>query len=205
VLGEEGVEIGEAGRRRPGVVVAQAADETVDLTDRLPRDLLDRLQRRAGAGGVALLEQPGGARLDADDVDRVAGGVVQVAGDPRALLGAGAGLELGDLLVAQAGALAGESRDHPDECPDRDRGDRELPAGDAQCRRVDGEQPGDCGRRARGPRVRVIATDGQQVHGDRRPDRHAARIPEGGERGARHGHQREHAQRRSPPRDERER
>src|SRR5581483_11461944 len=67
-------------------VLAQRPDEPVDLADRLARDLLDRRQRRPRPLGVALLEQPGGAGLHEDHVDRVRRRVVEVARDPRPLL-----------------------------------------------------------------------------------------------------------------------
>ncbi len=81
------------------VVVAQRANELVDLAERLARDLFDRHQRRAGALWIPLLEQPGRPGLDEDHVDRMPGGVVEIACDARALLGRGkAALALGLLL-----------------------------------------------------------------------------------------------------------
>ena len=79
-LGER-LEGGEAGRGSipptglPGeVILAEGSDELVDLAERLPRDLLDCLQRLAGALEVALLlEQPRGPGLDEDHVDCVSG------------------------------------------------------------------------------------------------------------------------------------
>ena len=134
---DQGREAGQAERRldvpavlRRQVALAKRADELVDLGQGLPRDLLDRLERRPRALRVALAEQPGRACLDEDDVDRVTGRVVQVARDPRPLLGRrqpalalgiplrplGAGDELGDPLAPQADAVA----EHPGAAPDDD-------------------------------------------------------------------------------------
>ena len=80
-------------------VVAQHAYELVDLAERLARDLFDRHQRRAGALWIPLLQQPGGPGLDEDHVDRMPGGVVQIACDTRAFLRRGeTTLALGLLL-----------------------------------------------------------------------------------------------------------
>jgi hypothetical protein len=68
------------------VVVAQHADETVDVADGVPGDVLDGLDRLAGAGGVALLQQAGRAGLHQDHGDRVAGRVVQLPRDAGALV-----------------------------------------------------------------------------------------------------------------------
>src|SRR6266511_1072834 len=119
-------------RREPGwrvhgsarrAVVAKRADDLVDLAGRLARQLLDCFERRLGALGV--LPHPGAAGPHRDDVDGVAGGVVEVAGDPGPLFGDGEAtlalsLALGDEsalpqrcdpLAAKAGPLTREPRD----------------------------------------------------------------------------------------------
>jgi hypothetical protein len=128
---DERVERREAGRRIDrsirGARVAQRADDLVDLADRLARQLLDRLQRRLRALGIP--SHAGGTGAQRDHADRVAGGVMEVAGDPGALLGGreatlafaralrieSALPELRDVRAAQARALAGEPRDGPGE------------------------------------------------------------------------------------------
>ena len=86
------VERGEPGRRLDlapvgGAVLAENADELVDLRQGLACDVLDRLERGSRSRRILLLQEACGSGLHEDDVDRVAGGVVQVAGDPGALLG----------------------------------------------------------------------------------------------------------------------
>ena len=112
------------------IVLAEGCDELVDLTERLPRHLLDRLERLARSARGLVPEQPRRPGLDEDHVDRVARRVVQVAGDARALLGRGEPalalglplgaegslLELRDPLTPQAKAVA----DHPRPTPDQD-------------------------------------------------------------------------------------
>ena len=84
-------------------------------------------RERSGSRSPSSLRRP---CLDEDDVDRVTGRVVQVARDPRPLLGGrqpalalgvplrplGAGDELGDPLAPQADAVA----EHPGAAPDDD-------------------------------------------------------------------------------------
>src|SRR6185312_7238687 len=48
--------------------VAEGPHEVVDLDERLAGDLLDRLERGARAGGIALEQKTCGAGLDEDDV-----------------------------------------------------------------------------------------------------------------------------------------
>src|SRR4029450_3637419 len=115
--------------------VAQRAPEPVDVADGLACDLLDGLDRGAGARRVPVLEQPCGAGLDEDHVERVAGRVVKVAGDPRPLLGGGGArlalgvalgarralLELASPLATVADPIAGNPRAAPDEQADEQR------------------------------------------------------------------------------------
>ena len=72
------------------LVAAERPDQAVQLVGRVARGRT-RSPRSAGAGplGVAVELQAAGAGLDRDHVDGVADRVVQVAGDARALLGAG--------------------------------------------------------------------------------------------------------------------
>ena len=103
---------------RPAVrraVLAENADELVDLAQRLACDLLDRLERGPRSLGILLLQQPRRAGLDEDHVDRVAGRVVEVAGDARALLGGreaalALGLPLGPQRRAPRGLRAASRR-----------------------------------------------------------------------------------------------
>src|SRR6516225_5759442 len=94
VTGRERAQRRESGRRldRPAIsvtssVLAQPADQLVNLTDRVAGDLLDRRERLLDRGWVALLEQPGSPRLDQNHVDRVRRRIVQVSRYPGALLG----------------------------------------------------------------------------------------------------------------------
>ena len=121
-------------------VGAQRADQLVDLPDRLPGHLLDRLERVACGLGVRSRSSRAGAGLDQDHVDRVAGGVVQVAGDPGALLGGRqaalalglalgaqrALLELGHPLAPQPRAVAGQPGAAPDQHAEEDLRRREA-------------------------------------------------------------------------------
>src|SRR6266545_7326691 len=99
------LERGKTGRRldpRDRAVLPQRPHELVDLVERVAGHLLDRLERLAGALQILLLEESRRAGLDEDHVDRVAGGVVEVAGDAGALLGRRqAALALGLALRAQ--------------------------------------------------------------------------------------------------------
>ena len=109
VVRDQRVERGQPGRSVDGLVrraLAQGADDLVDLLDRLPGQLLDRLQGQQRAVRVLVVAQPGGAGADRDHADRVAGGVVQIAGDPGAFLGDGEQpLALGLPLGAQGALL----------------------------------------------------------------------------------------------------
>ena len=105
--------------RLGGRFLSQRSDERVDLAERLARHLLDRLEGGLRALRVLRAEQPCGAGVDEDDVDRMACRVVEVARDPGALLrrgeaaflfgvalgSAGTLLELGDSLATQAHAV----------------------------------------------------------------------------------------------------
>ena len=186
---DERSERGEPGRVRDLTVrsglVAQRADEAVDLADRVARHLLDRLERRARAGRVALLEQPRGAGLDEDHVDRVAGGVVQVAGDARALLdGCEPALALAVSLGrgssrARGAAVSGRRRTtrRPDEHAEEERHGRHLALPDADGGDVRHEEADGDGGRAPVPRVRVVPARGEQVERDGRPERRPGGEP----------------------------
>ena len=108
-------------------VLAQRADELVDLAERVARDLFDCPERGAGSRRIPFLQQAGRTRLDEDHVDRVPGRVVQVAGDAHALLRRGepplsfglalgvpgALLELGDPLPTEPRPVSGEPGGRP--------------------------------------------------------------------------------------------
>src|SRR5690242_20162212 len=68
-------------------VLSKPADEQVDFADGFAREVLDRAKRRTGRTGIALLQEARGPGLDEDHVDRMRGGVVQVACDACPLLG----------------------------------------------------------------------------------------------------------------------
>ena len=116
-----------------GAVLAENADELVDLSQRLAGDFLDRLERGSRSRRILLLQQTCGPGLDEDHVDRVAGGVVEVAGDAGALLrGCQPPLPLGLALgpqrpVHQLGqaraALTDPVADHPRATPDERAGE----------------------------------------------------------------------------------
>jgi hypothetical protein len=87
---DQGAERGEPRRslNLPGrrAALAQRADDLVDLLGRVPGQFLDRLKGRQRAVGVAVMPQPGRTGPDRDHTERVTSRVVQVAGDPGALL-----------------------------------------------------------------------------------------------------------------------
>ena len=101
------------------------------------------------------MQQARGAGLNCDHVDRVTGGVVQVAGDPGALLGGGeapvalgialvaqsALLELGELRAPQPRAFAGKPRDAPQQDRLQQHRRREFVAREPERTDVDREQP----------------------------------------------------------------
>ena len=147
----QGVERGETGGRLhlaslDGAVFPQRANELVDLAHGLAGDLLDRLERDTRPCGVLLLQQAGGAGLDEDHVDRVAGRVVEVAGDAGALLGdreaafalgvplrsQRALLQLGDARAALAEPVA----DHPRAAPNERSGEERDDGEPASTRRI---------------------------------------------------------------------
>ena len=167
---DERVERGQAGRRLDavGALVAQRAHQLVDLADGLARDLLDRRERalRAPRGSRSAL-QPPEPGVDEDDVDRVAGRVVQVAGDPRALLGGGqAALRCLDALGASAPARSVRVAGQPGAAPDEPRRTRSRRREHDRPRRRRGdvgdqEHAGDRDRQPR-RRARPVGLRGQK-------------------------------------------
>ncbi len=172
-----------------GSVLAQRADELVDLADRLARHLLDRLERRACRSRIALLKQSRGARLNEDDVDRVAGRVVQVASDPRSLLGGGqlpfaltlalrtprTLLHPSQPLSALSHLVAGDPRASPDDNCEQERRKREASLGDAGGAEMDCEQADDDGCCRADVRARLILRRDEEEC-DRRAERRAERV-----------------------------
>jgi hypothetical protein len=149
-------------------------------------------RRRVGLGA-----QPPQAGVHEDHVDRVAGGVVQVAGDPGALLGGRQpALALG-ALAAGARALA----DQPGRPPDEDAEDA-LGPGDPVVRHAvrgdvgDQDPDGDGGHLPR-PRARPVGLGDHEVEGEGRPQRRAFRVRDETQRGAGEARDHEHGQR--PP------
>ena len=158
--------------------------------------------RLAGALEVLLLEQPRRPGLDEDHVDRVAGGVVQVAGDAGALLGRGEAalalglplgakgslLELGDPRAPQADAVADHPCPAPDEGAEEERDGRELVLRDTGSAGVD--------RRRGRPRPEPSATS---VRASARGSGRGSRARRSGRAGGRVG-SRGRSARRSPRR-----
>jgi hypothetical protein len=68
------------------VVLAQCPHQLVDLADGRAGHFLDGGDRTSEPFGVAIVQQPGGAGLDEDHVDGMAGGIMQFASDAGALL-----------------------------------------------------------------------------------------------------------------------
>ena len=111
VLVDERVEVGRAGQRRVGapLVGAQRRDRRADLVEARPADGLGVDERSLGLVEVAPEHVAGAGDVEQHGGERVAGQVVQLAGDPAPLLGHGllgqrlAGrLELLDQLVLAA-------------------------------------------------------------------------------------------------------
>ena len=209
---DEGVEGGQPDRRRDGlggVLLAEDVHEAVDLADRLTSNLLDRLERGAGALGIALAQEPRRAGLDEDDVERVPGRVVQVAGDSRALLGDGDPQLPLRLLLAAADALAPHPHavaDHPRAAPEQTaeqrRHDREVVVPDPGRREVEREEARDDGRRHAASCTRGMEAEREQ--GDRRPERRPRRVVEPVEQAAGCRGQREDGEGRAPPGEQRQ-
>jgi hypothetical protein len=171
--------------------LAERADHVVDLLDRLPCHLLDRLQGEERAVGVLVVPQPGCAGADGDHADRVAGGVVEIAGDPGALLGGGeqalalhlplgaqgAFSELGQLLAPQARSLASEPGDGPRETGMEGFDSEKGPLRGGGCAQVRHEQPDHAGRAAYGALVVVdAATPARPRRANRSVGRHHRRA-----------------------------
>ena len=168
--------------------------------------------------GVALLQQTRGAGLDEDDVDRVRGRVVQVAGDPRPLLGRGEpALALRVALGARVRSTVGEPppplahlvADDPRAAPDDDPEQDRRWSGSAWSRERASRRRGSRTCRARRPRsARMRASralvGGDEEERDRRPERRPERVAEPVQRRARGGRQGEDAERRAAAGEQRE-
>src|SRR5215207_1162359 len=124
-----------------------------------------------------MVPQPGRAGADGDHADGVAGRVVEVAGDPGALLGdgeesltlsvplgaQGAVPELGDLLAPQAGSLASEPGSGPGKAGVQQLACGESSLSDGATTEVCHQQPDDGGGDAPRPRSPRAAARGEQV------------------------------------------
>ena len=115
-------------RREPQLLVlaAQHAEQPAQLGQRLAAGVLDDRERRLGALRVALRHPPRGARLHGHRAERVRDHVVEVAGDPRALLERGGVGGRVALALGALGALverAVEARTRAQHLPEQDRGD----------------------------------------------------------------------------------
>ena len=187
--------------------------------ERLACDFLDRLQRGSRSRRILLLQQTCGPGLDEDHVDRVAGGVVEVAGDAGALLrGCQTPLALGFPLgpqraIHQLGqaraALADPVADHPRAAPDErageERHDRKLILRQSGSGDVEGEDARDDGdgqlrASARGSRV-----EPEKEESDSRSERRPRGIVERGQGDACRRGEREHGERRAAAGEKRER
>jgi hypothetical protein len=149
-----------------------------------------------------------GAGLDEDHVDRVAGGVVQVAGDAGPLLGRRqaplafglvlgpqrALLQLSEPLSAQSRPVAGEPGGCPDESSEEELG-RE-PVTDKVRPEENDQAPHEHGRP--NARARLVAVVSGRVECDREADRRAEAVSEPVERCGRSGHESKDGERREP-------
>ena len=164
-------------------VLAEEADDAIDLLDRLARKVLDRRDGLRRALAVALAQHARGPRLHQDRVEGVSGGVVELAGDPGALFGddelvlAPSVVELvGDTGAEEPAPVTDQPRARPDEpreqvVRDRVRGDGDL---DQHQR-----HPA-CGRGGEHrPRPPPPRTDRERVEGDRRRRRRVHAVGEG--------------------------
>ena len=173
----------------------------------------------ARARRVVLRAQAPESGVHEDHVDRVARGVVQVAGDPGAFLGRGeaalafgfpfgpqrALLQLGHPLAPEPCAVAGKPGPAPHDDAERDRRAREVAVLESHRGDVRGQQ---CdGERERDPQLgaRCVGAGGQEVQRDGRPERRAGGFGDDAQRDAGDTREDEHAQRGRAPRDERQR
>ena len=132
----------------------------------------------------------------------MADGVVQVAGDPRSLLGRCEPAPPLEPLTAQADAVACDQRHRPDEHAEENRRGRERAFADSDRRDVSDEQRADdCDRTAR----RAGRRRGKEEERDRRPDGRARRVVEKVERRARQRRRHEDGERPAAPDGERQR
>ena len=135
----ERVERGEPRRRLDlapvgGAVLAENADELVDLHQCLAGHFLDRFERGSRSRRILLLQEACGPGLNEDHVDRMSRGVVEVAGDAGTLLGGcqaplALGLPLGqpdalDQVGQSRAALTDTVAEYPGTAPD-DRSEEE--------------------------------------------------------------------------------
>ena len=199
------------------VVLAEHADELVDLAQRLAGDFLDRLERCSCSLGILLLQQACGAGLDEDHVDRVAGRVVEVAGDAGALLGGcEAALALGLPLGARDAfhklcetraplpeTVAEDPGAAPDNGSEEERHDGKFVLADAGGANVDDEQADDGGGGQPRPGSRLSRIERKEEEGDGRAERWAKRVSEGVQAGAGRGGERKDGQGRAAPDHER--
>ena len=126
--------------------------------------------------------------------------VVQVARDPRSLLGGGEAATALDPLAVQANAVACDQRQRPDEEAEQERHRREGAVADADRRDVRGEQRTDeCDR----PTGCAGARRGEEEECDRGADRWPRRVVEQVERRTRERRHDEDRKRPAPPERER--
>src|SRR5436190_8772452 len=202
-----------------GTVLTEDAYELIDLAGRLACDRLDRLERRARTLRIPLLQKPRGPRLDEDHVECVAGGVVQITGDPAPLLGRGeaaltfglalgggrAALELGAALAPIARPLADHPRGDPDESGQWRRHLRvALDVHDAPRDDLQDEERRDDGLHQPWPTALLLLRCSEEVERDDGAWR-LIDISERDERGIRRGGGREYRQRGAAARSQRER
>jgi hypothetical protein len=88
-LRDQVLELGEAGLRAEVVSLAgtaQEPEEPMELGDRLPTGRLDRAEHADGLLGMAVQYPPCGSGLDSHHAHVMGNDVVQLTGDPHALL-----------------------------------------------------------------------------------------------------------------------
>ena len=201
---------------RPLLVVPQRADQLVDLAQGLSGEGLDRCECCARTSRILLGEEPCGAGVHEDHVDRVPRGVVEVPCDPGSFLGGreaslaqslafrltSALLEVRNAFSSQSDAVTEHPGAAPDQCSEEGRDDRELIAAIAGRDDVGDEEERDDDRCQPAAVPGSIAVQAHEEERDRRTDWRPGLVLEHVDRSARRGCRRECCERRGPARKE---